>query len=509
MLLFKRRSPSLLKPSLSAVMSTAMLAACGGGGSDQPPGSPVGGTSNQYAQQCSANNPYRQDSDAGPNPTVASLELEKQWLRAYVDEAYLWYAKVPNVDASAATFSSDTPSGVYASLDSYLFALTNIPEDRFSFAYPTRDWKLLSESGVSLGYGAEFAGTAQGYRIAFVEPTSPAGVAGLRRGDTVASIDGVAISALSNAQVNAALLPSTTATHRFVFNRAGQNLPEISLTAGAVVLSSVPLAQVIDAPSGRIGYVLFNDHVLPAENQMATAMQGLAAQGINELVLDLRYNRGGYAYIASQVAYMVAGASRTSNQIFERQQFNDKRIAESNATESIIPFFSVKCLPDPNNNYLCTSQDALPALNLTRLWVLTTGNTCSASEAIVNGLRGVDVQVNIIGGTTCGKPYGFSAKDNCGISYFPIEFQGVNAKGFGDYGSGFAPTCAAADDFEHELGDPSEGLLSLAIGHQATASCIPASGLQKPGPSVASSSRLLPRPERDLKVHVHLPDIRR
>ena len=64
-------------------------------------------------------------------------------------------------------------------------------------------------------------------------------------------------------------------------------------------------------------------------------------------------------------------------------------------------------------------------------------------------------------------------KDNCGISYFPIEFQGVNAKGFGDYADGFTPQCAAADDLDHPLGDPAEARLSAALTLLQTGACPP------------------------------------
>jgi hypothetical protein len=96
------------------------------------------------------------------------------------------------------------------------------------------------------------------------------------------------------------------------------------------------------------------------------------------------------------------------------------------------------------------------------------------------------VDVVLIGGKTCGKPYGFTAKDNCGISYFPIEFSGVNDQGFGDYADGFEPTasgtagtrfvkgCTVADDTGHALGDPSEAMLASALGHVDRGSCPPA-----------------------------------
>jgi hypothetical protein len=103
--------------------------------------------------------------------------------------------------------------------------------------------------------------------------------------------------------------------------------------------------------------------------------------------------------------------------------------------------------------------------------VLTTAGTCSASESVINSLRGVDVEVNLIGGQTCGKPYAFTPVPNCGTTYFSIEFQGVNQKGFGDYPDGIAPTCNVPDDLAHEQGDPAEGLLAAALSYRANNAC--------------------------------------
>jgi hypothetical protein len=138
------------------------------------------------------------------------------------------------------------------------------------------------------------------------------------------------------------------------------------------------------------------------------------------------------------------------------------------------------------------SGQALPTLNLPRVFVLTGGSTCSASESIINGLRGVNVEVIQIGSTTCGKPYGFYDFDNCGTTYFSIQFRGVNAANFGDYTDGFAPTnapgtggtritgCSVADDFTHALGDPNEGRLAAALGYRTGSACTgPATGVVK------------------------------
>jgi len=210
------------------------------------------------------------------------------------------------------------------------------------------------------------------------------------------------------------------------------------MTASAnVVIDPVPVATVLNGATGKIGYLHFTDHIASSEAKLIAAVNSFKAQGINDLVLDLRYNGGGFLYIADELAYMIAGPDRVSGKFFEKLAFNAKRTADN--AEAATPFANTSCILDANFN--CTSAQPLPTLNLSRVYVIAEDSTCSASESIINGLSGVDVQVFLIGSTTCGKPYGFTAHDNCGVSYFPIEFKGVNYKGFGDYADGFTCVC--------------------------------------------------------------------
>jgi hypothetical protein len=152
---------------------------------------------------------------------------------------------------------------------------------------------------------------------------------------------------------------------------------------------------------------------------------------------------------------------------------------------------------------------ALPTLNLARVTVLTGANTCSASEAIVNGLQGVGIEVVQIGATTCGKPYGFYPEDNCGTTYFSIQFKGANENGFGDYADGFSPAnaagsvgvrvpgCAVADDFDHALGDPKEARLEAALGFLVNRTCPAPSAVPaavEGGPAMLAGEGALNRP---------------
>jgi hypothetical protein len=176
---------------------------------------------------------------------------------------------------------------------------------------------------------------------------------------------------------------------------------------------------------------------------------------------------------------MIAGPGQTAGKTFEEIQFNDKhRVTDPVTGQSLAPtpFYSTTL------GFSLPQNQALPTLNLSRVFVLTGPGTCSASEAVMNGLRGAGVQIIQIGATTCGKPYGFYPTDNCGTTYFTIQFRGVNESNFGDYSDGFVPSavddglsnilgCGVADDYTKLLGDPEENRLEVALAYQAGQIC--------------------------------------
>jgi hypothetical protein len=229
--------------------------------------------------------------------------------------------------------------------------------------------------------------------------------------------------------------------------------------------NSVPVSKVVSSPNGRkVGYILFNDHDVGAQDELIAAFDSLRSGGIADLVLDMRYNTGGFLYVAQTAASMVTGP-QNDGRIFEQLRYSNKRQAETAASAYV---FSSR-VQTPESAYPAGYQ--LPQLNLPRLYVLTSGQTCSASESIINSLRGIDVDVILVGSTTCGKPYGFHRQDNCGLAFFAIEFQGYNARNFGDYTTGFKATCPVADNFTSVLGSTTEPLLAGALHHIDTGSC--------------------------------------
>ena len=319
----------LLRTLAAWAASASLLAACGGGG---------GG---------------------GGDAASCSLDAQKRFTRTYMDEVYLWYDEIPNVDPNQ-----------YDNIPDYFNALrvrtpdvNGRPKDRFSAVIPA------SRADAVLQTGALQADTSQLLKFS---------------GKYVAANSG------------------ETDNHR------------------------------------RFGYIYFRDHAIGAQDELIDAFREVQDAGAQDLVLDLRDNAGGYLYIALAAASMVTGPA-SNGKVFERLRYNDKREAETEA--STLAFSSRVQFGEARY----PAGTPLPQLGLTRVFVLTSSDTCSASESIINSLRGIDVQVVRIGDTTCGKPYGFRRKDNCGWAYFPIEFQGTNAKGYGDYTTGFTPNCQVTD----------------------------------------------------------------
>ena len=441
-----------------------------------------------FRWQCQNPRTGNDPRDGRPWPDVQGRVVdENNWLRSWSNDTYLWYDEI--VDRDPGLY--DDPLEYFDLLKTTERTPSDAPRDRFHFTYDTEEWIALSQAGESAGYGAQWTLIARSppreAAVAYTDPDTPASEAGVRRGARIVSIDGIdfvnADDRASLDALNDALFPESAGeTHAFEFRDVGSETTHtVELTSEIVTSTPVQHVGTVTSPAGAtVGYMLFNDHLRTAEAGLIDAVRTFDAVpgGIEDLIIDMRYNGGGYLYIASQLGYMIAGSAATAGQVFERLQFNDKHPEPNPVTGSPlrpIPFYS--------ETEAAPSGRPLPTLDLRRVIVLTGPNTCSASESLINGLRGIDIEVIQIGERTCGKPYGFYPTDNCGTSYFTIQFRGVNAKGFGDYSDGFMPAegvtgsgfnvpgCRAADDFSHALGDPTEGRLAAALSYRDSSTC--------------------------------------
>jgi carboxyl-terminal processing protease len=384
---------------------------------------------------------------------------DKSWVRAHLDDVYLWYDEIV-----------DVPSANYPTAPAYFDGLLVKTRDRFSFSMPLAEAVSTMQEGLDTGYGVRWGWGAAGRLYAYyVDPSSPA-AASIVRGTEVTAINGKAVTALSSSELNSALLPGQPGTSVNLTCRApGTTTTQTKgLTSATFSTTTVGQPLILTLPGGgKAGYLLFNEHLFTAEQALTNAMTYFKQQGIAELVLDMRYNPGGYLFIAEELASMIGGTA-VQGKVFEKLRFNGRHPEKTS---------------DPDSTCLFSAQDrngaSLPMLGLGRVFVLTGSSTCSASEAVINGLLPY-LQVIRIGKTTCGKPYGFVQTNHDQQAYFAIQFEGVNADGTDNFMSGFAPTCQVADDLNYPLGDSREARLNAALYYMSNSSCPPATTVSLP-----------------------------
>jgi len=433
-------------------------------------------------------NPYT--NKAYPD-TAGTLMDEQLWVRSWNNNVYLWYDEV--IDQDPIAFDS-AESYFQKTLKTTQRTNSGTLKDQFSYSVSTSKQNQLFQSGVQSGYGAKWlikdnqSTGDRGLYVKYSEPNSPAEKQGLLRGARIIEVDGVNLATFSTeaqrTTINKGITPATLGeTHTFKFLAAGSSSPRtISLTSKNIVIQPVQKTTILsNSQSGdKIGYMLFNTHISTARDQLINSFDYFKQNRVDDLIIDMRYNGGGLVTVANLLASLVSGSSSTQGKdnYFLRKEMNDKH-------KTINPFTG-KAI---KKQYFYTSYNngtPLPRLDLNRVYILSGANTCSASELVINGLRGVGIEVILIGETSCGKPYGFSPTDNCGISYSTINFKGANAQGFGDYSDGFTPAngsgrrdigeritgCVAPDDLTHELSDPAETRLLTALNYHDTGSCI-------------------------------------
>ena len=497
---------------LTVLLISLTLVGCGGGGgstsnaaaSPSPSPSPSQGSSSGWVRgQYEA---WRNLAGICSNPQSYSdvqgtTTDENFWIRSFSNDTYLWYRDLPDIDPG----SINSTEVYFDLMKTTALSQTGNPKDQFHFTYETERWRLLSESGISVGYGAQFQlGSSDSGRsvvVAYTEPNTSASANNLNRGATIISVDGVDVAYGSDVDtLNAGIFPSNAGeAHVFEVRDIGAAQTRfITLFSSAVTSDPVKNGKYFTVNGRRTGYLTFNDHIATSEQQLIDTMSWMRDSAVSELVVDLRYNGGGLLAIAAELGYMIAGSAGEGH-IFYETQFNSKYPNYNPVTGE---FLSPVMFQSYAVGYSANQGQRLPTLNLDRVFIISSEGTASASEALINGLRGVGVEVILIGDTTRGKPYGFYPADNCGTTYFTVQFKGVNARGFGEYSDGFIPVasansqgaevtgCRVADDFTHMLGDSSEGRLSAALNYIRNGSCPYEAESSISQPSVVESEML-------------------
>ena len=351
--------------------------------------------------------------------------------------------------------------------------LSGAPKDRFHFAVPTPEF-LANRQSIDIGYGAEFvllrAAPPRDVRIAYTEPGSPATApeVNLSRGAQILEIDGESMLDSDNiAVLNNGLFPRTAGeSHTFTVLDLGSSTPR-TVTMASVEITSHPVqnVRVFATPSGdRIGYMLFNTHSAPASQAIIEVGKHLKNAGIDDLIVDLRYNGGGLLYVAQIFSSMIAGTEK-EGLVFEEFETNGKIPSESQ--EFTLEYAA--------SDVIDAVDLTVPSLGLPRLFVLTSpryllGKRISHKQFARHRHR-------------CNPNRGLLPAANPTVSNQPrtaalftirLASEGVNAKGEADFEDGFTPHCRVAEDFNHQLGDPEEILLKTALAYRTSGVCPPA-----------------------------------
>lgn len=446
----------LARTALSLVLAV-QLAACGGGGGSSAP--PTGGGVTPAPTPTPT-----------PPATACGLAAQQDFADAVLNEWYLFPELLASVNRSSVTNIDDY-------LDARVAPARAQNRDRFfTFATSIAEENALINSGSSAGFGVRLSYDNTNRRLFVLEAFEGASglAAGLDRGTEITAI-GTSPSNLQTVSnlfasggaqaVSDALGPSTPGTTRVLrFVQPGGAVVERSVTKTEFAID--PLsdrygAVILTEGTRRIGYVNLRTFVVAnAADQLRTAFGQFQAQGVREVILDLRYNGGGLVSVADTLGDLL-GAGRVG-QVWSREVLRASKSAQ---------------------NETRLFQTETNAIAPTRVAVITTSASASASELVPNSLIPyLGNNLALVGANSFGKPVGQFGFDlaACDLRIRAVAFRTVNANNQGDYYSGLASvmpnTCRAGDDITRPLGDPREASITAALDFLAGRTCTPISG---------------------------------
>ena len=406
---------------------------------------------------------------AGPvEPTSCSNDGQKQFV---LDNLYAWY--LWNDMLPAALSIAD-----YASPEELATQVTRTfgpqkadgsgPLDRFSSVGALQADQQYYGEGKYEGFGFSWRVENDEMFFTRVFVDSPANtVGGFSRGQTVLSIDGRTIPDITaNEGVTAAL---NNPTVQFEIQNLDTSTFSVSVTKDIVTINPIPQRRIIDMGPGvpPVGYMEFATFISTAHdgldgNDFEDVFTEFIAAGVEDVIIDMRYNGGGLVSTANLLGDYLGGFAN-DGQIFSNTEFNADRAAAYNSIDYIARLGS--------------------SIDINRLIVVASRRTASASELVINGLDPfVTGGVYIVGDNTFGKPVGQVGIDFCDKILRPTAFKKSNAAGFGDYFDGLLVDCAAPDDLNFATGADSDPNIVAALSYVNGAGCPVAAlpgGLQK------------------------------
>lgn len=356
-----------------------------------------------------------------------------QELHAYMEETYYWIDLIENVDP-------DNYSSPYDLLE----AMRYEPLDKWSYITTKEADQQYYEEGVYFGYGFGYAPDSEGnIRITYIYESSDFKTDGIERSWKINKINYASINGDSEISD---LLSSNTNT--FEFESPGGDIIEKTYSKKEISINTIVYKDVLTVGTKKVGYFVFESFIGPSEVELNNLFSDFISEGVNELVIDLRYNGGGMISIVEQLAGLFVPANLNGE-----------------------PFLSYI-----HNDFLSNWDEDLNfnvnanTLGLDRVYFIAGKGSASASEAIINGLVPY-MDVYIVGDDTYGKPvgmYSFNSRIS-DLVYVPIAFKLVNKDGVGDYYDGLPADVYIEDDLAHNFGT-NEATLATVLSHIETGS---------------------------------------
>ena len=434
----------------ASVAILALLSACGGGG---------GGGGNDGAV-------IQPPTSSPPATGGCTLRARQDFAFAQINQNYLFPESIaPNVNP--ASFNS-----VQAYIDALVAPARAQNRDRgFTFVTSIAEENALAQTGASAGFGVRLSSDANARRVFIAEAFegAPALAAGIDRGTEIIAI-GTSVGDLRTVDsiiasegvggVTNALGPTTAGTTRLLRVRSLDGTTrDVSVTKTVFALDPVSDRygdKILDDGGRKVGYVnLRTFSVQSAEQDLRAAFGRFKAQGVTNVIVDLRYNGGGFVYLAELLNNLLL--NKSSGTVMGYTTYRASRSSNDRTT-----FFS----PQPES------------ISSMKIAFIGTRSSASASELVMNAaLPYLGANAALIGDNTFGKPVGQEAFDNaaCDDRMRVLSFRTENANRQGDYFNGlaasFQSTCRAADDVTKQLGDPQEAMIKVSLDFLAGRPC--------------------------------------